>query len=69
MIAIIILVSLREVACILDKLSILSQSDDRQPAQRPIKGTLANSVDPDQALQNAASDQDLHGLLKIQEFL
>ena len=26
------------------------------------KGTLANSVDPDQTLQNAASDQGLHCL-------
>ena len=28
----------------------------------PIKGTFANSVDPDQTPQNAASDQDLHSL-------
>ena len=28
----------------------------------PIKGSLANSVDPDQMLQNAASDQYLHCL-------
>ena len=34
-------------------------------AWRPIKGTLANSVDPD---QNAASDQSLHCLHWIQEF-
>ena len=33
---------------------------------RPINGTLANSVDPDQ--QNAASDQDLHCLHKLQAF-
>ena len=32
---------------------------------RPIKGTLVNSVDPDQA----ATDQDLHCLRQIQEFL
>ena len=30
-------------------------------------GTLATSVDPDQTPQNAASDQDLHCLLKLQE--
>ena len=29
-------------------------------AQRPIQGTLANRVDPDQTPQNATSDQDLH---------
>ena len=29
---------------------------------RPIKGTMANSVDPNQMLQNVASDQDLHCL-------
>ena len=28
--------------------------------------TLANSADPDQTPQNAASDQDLHSLLKLQ---
>ena len=28
-------------------------------------GTLANSADPDQMLQNAASDQGLHCLLKF----
>ena len=35
----------------------------------PIKGTLANSVDPDQTPQNAASDQGLHCLHLVQEFL
>ena len=30
-------------------------------------GTLANSADPDWMLQNAASDQDMHCLLKLQE--
>ena len=30
-------------------------------------GTLANSADPDQMPQNAASDQGLHCLLKLQE--
>ena len=30
---------------------------------------LANRVDPDQTLQNAASDQGLHCLHSIQEFL
>ena len=29
--------------------------------------TLANSADPDQTPQNAASDQGLHCLLKLQE--
>ena len=29
---------------------------------RPIKGYLANSADPDQTPQNAASDQGLHCL-------
>ena len=29
--------------------------------------TLRNSVDPDQTPQNAASDQGLHCLLKVQE--
>ena len=37
--------------------------------QRPIKGTLANSVDPDQTQQNAASDQGQHCLHLIREFL
>ena len=31
--------------------------------QRPIFGTLSNSADADQTLQNAASDQGLHCLL------
>ena len=31
-------------------------------------GTLANSADPDQTSQNAASDQDLHCLLKLRKF-
>ena len=31
--------------------------------------TLANSVDPDQMLQNAPSDQGLHCLPHIQQFL
>ena len=35
----------------------------------PIKGTLANSVDPDQMPQNVASDQGLHYLLKVKEIL
>ena len=30
-------------------------------------GTLADSVDPDQTPQNAASDHGLHCLLKLQE--
>ena len=30
-------------------------------------GTLANSADQDQTQQNAASDQSLHWLLKLQE--
>ena len=30
-------------------------------------GTLANSADPDQTPQNAASDQGLHCLLKLQK--
>ena len=29
----------------------------------PIKGSLANSADPDQMPHNVASDQDLHYLL------
>ena len=32
-----------------------------------IFGTLANSADPDQMLQNVVSDQGLHCLLKLQE--
>ena len=32
-------------------------------------GTLANSADLDQTLQNVASDQGLHYLLKLQEGL
>ena len=35
----------------------------------PIKGTMANCVDPDQTPQNAASDQDLYYLHYTQEFL
>ena len=35
----------------------------------PIKGTLANNLDPDQTPQNAASDQGLHCSHKTQEFL
>ena len=38
-------------------------------AKRPIKGTLTNIADPDQTPQNAASDQGLHCLHYIQEFL
>ena len=30
-------------------------------------GTLSNSLDPDQTLQHAASDQGLHCLLKLQD--
>ena len=30
--------------------------------QRPVEGTLANSMDQDLKLQNAASDSDLHSL-------
>ena len=30
-------------------------------------GILVNSADPDQTPQNAASDQGLHGLLKLKE--
>ena len=37
--------------------------------ERPIKGILANNEDPDKTPQNAASDQGLHSLHKIQEFL
>ena len=37
-------------------------------AQRLLKGTLANSVDPDQTLQLAASDLGLHCLHLGQEF-
>ena len=33
------------------------------------KGSLANSVDPDQTPQNAASDRGLHCLHLINEFL
>ena len=33
------------------------------------KGTLANSVAPHQMPQNAASDQSLHCLHQMQEFL
>ena len=39
------------------------------PLTHPIKGTPANSVDPDQTPQNAASDEGLHCLLYIQKFL
>ena len=35
----------------------------------PINGTFANIVDPDQTPQNAASDQCLHCLHYVQEFL
>ena len=31
----------------------------------PSAGTLANSADPDQMLQNSVSDQGLHCLLKV----
>ena len=34
-----------------------------------MKGTLSNSVDPDQTPQNAASDQGLHCLDLGKEFL
>ena len=34
---------------------------------KTLSGTLSNSADPDQMQQNAASDQDLHCLLKLQE--
>ena len=49
--------------------SILSTGNQFMP-QRPLKGTLANSVDPDQTPHhNAASDQGLHCLHYIQDFL
>ena len=35
----------------------------------PLKGTLANSVDPHQTPQNAASDQGPHRLHYVQKFL
>ena len=35
-------------------------------SQCPIEGILANSVDPDQKPQNAASDQALYCLFEIQ---
>ena len=35
-------------------------------AWRPLKGYLANSADPDQMPQNAASDQGLHFLQIVQ---
>ena len=35
---------------------------------RPLKGYLANSADPDQTPQNAASDQGLHCLQIVQPF-
>ena len=38
------------------------------PCAGPIKGTLANSVHPDQTPQNAVSDQGVHCLHYIQEF-
>ena len=38
-------------------------------ARRPIKGTLTNSVDADQTPRSAASDQGLHCLRQLQEFL
>ena len=37
-------------------------------AQCPVKGILADSVDPDQTPQTAASDQGLHCLHYIQDF-
>ena len=55
-------------------LFLMSDSSDLlvyQPiyAWWPIKGTLVNSVDIDQMLQHAASDQCLHCLHLIQEIL
>ena len=38
-------------------------------AKHPIKGTLTNSIDPDQMPQNAASDQGQYCLHEEQEFL
>ena len=43
-----------------DELTHLRQASHKSSPQ--IKGTLANSIDPDQMLQNAASDQGLHCL-------
>ena len=40
-----------------------------KPLLRPIEWTLAKSVDPNQTLQNAASDQGLHCLHKVQGLL
>ena len=34
-----------------------------------VKGTLANGVDPEQMVLILASDQGLHGLHQVQEFL
>ena len=45
----------------------ISECSEKRVMCKTRTGTLANSADPDQTPQNAASDQGLHCLLTLQE--
>ena len=47
--------------------AVMSECCVKGLSVKPVLGTLANSADPEQMLQNAASDQGLHYLLKLQK--
>ena len=46
---------------------LMSEGSVKRVICKSWTGTLANSADPDQMLQNAASDQGQHCLLELQE--
>ena len=48
-------------------ITVMSEYNAKRVICNTWTGTLANSAEPDQKLQNAASDQGLHCLLKLQE--
>ena len=47
--------------------AVMSECSVKGVIYKTYTGTLANSADPDQTTQNAASDQGLHCLLKLRE--
>ena len=47
--------------------TVTSESSVKRVICKTWTGTLANSADPDQTPQNAASGQGLHCLLKLQK--
>ena len=46
--------------------AVMSGCSEKRVICKTSTGTLANTVDPDQKLQNLASEQDLHCLIKLQ---